>query len=121
MRFHFVTMSAVLLVLVVSLLTPGYAFTRPATSETEPTAGAKRFINEKDLFDFVWIADPQISPDGSQVVFERVVPNHERTGYDGAIWMAATTGDMRPIELITGKKGEQSTLVARWAFITISA
>lgn len=111
MRFHFVTMSAVLLVLVVSLLTPGYAFTQPATAETEPTAGAKRFINEKDLFDFVWIADPQISPDGSQVVFERVVPNQERNGYDGAIWMAATTGDTRPIELITGKNVGS----ARWS------
>ena len=33
---------------------------------------AKRAISEMDLFDFVWIGDPQISPDGSQVVFYRV-------------------------------------------------
>jgi len=25
----------------------------------------KRGVTEKDLFDFVWIGDPQISPDGA--------------------------------------------------------
>ena len=28
-------------------------------------AADKRGITEKDLFDFVWIGDPQISPDGA--------------------------------------------------------
>ena len=32
----------------------------------------KRPITEKDLWDFVWIGDPQISPDGSRVAFVRV-------------------------------------------------
>src|SRR5204862_7912834 len=35
-------------------------------------AADKRAITEKDLFDFVWIGDPQISPDGSRVAFVRV-------------------------------------------------
>ena len=29
----------------------------------------KRGITEKDLFDFLWIGDPQISPDGSRVAW----------------------------------------------------
>ena len=29
----------------------------------------KRSITEKDLWDFVWIGDPQVSPDGSRVAF----------------------------------------------------
>ena len=62
----------------------------------------KRNINETDLFEFVWIADAQISPDGSQVVCYRVVPNQERTGYNGAIWMVATSGVTAPFELISG-------------------
>ena len=37
-----------------------------------PTAAERRPITENDLFKFVWIADPQISPDGSQVAFVRV-------------------------------------------------
>ena len=29
----------------------------------------RRLITDRDLFRFVWIADPQISPDGSEVTF----------------------------------------------------
>src|SRR6478609_2723663 len=111
MRFHGVTRSMVFLALELSLLTPGYAFTQQAQASEERAAAAKRYISETDLFDFVWIADPQISPDGSQVVFSRVVPNQERSGYIGAIWMAATRGDTAPIELITGKNVGN----ARWS------
>src|SRR2546426_3521150 len=35
----------------------------------------KRNITEKDLFDFFWIGDPQISPDGARVAFVRVTVN----------------------------------------------
>ena len=72
---------------------------------------AKRAIKETDLFDFVWIGDPQISPDGSQVVFYRVVPNQQHTDYDGAIWMVPTSGNSSPAELITGKNVSN----ARWS------
>lgn len=40
-------------------------------------AADKRGITEKDLFDFVWIGDPQISPDGSRVAFVRVSVNEK--------------------------------------------
>ena len=49
---------SLLLVIVVSLAVPALA--------------QKRNITEKDLFNFVWIGDPQISPDGSRVAFVRV-------------------------------------------------
>jgi hypothetical protein len=42
-------------------------------------AADKRGITEKDLFDFVWIGDPQISPDGSRVAFVRVSVNEKRS------------------------------------------
>ena len=64
---------------------------------------AKRAISERDLFDFVWIGDPQISPDGSQVVFYRVAPNQQRTDYDGAIWMVPTSGNSSPAALKFGR------------------
>ena len=35
----------------------------------------KRNITEKDLWDFVWVGDPQVSPDGSRVAFVRVTVN----------------------------------------------
>ena len=34
-----------------------------------PALAQKRSITEKDLFNFVWIGDPQVSPDGSRVLF----------------------------------------------------
>ena len=52
----------------------------------------KRLITETDLFKFAWIADPQISPDGSRVAFVRVWVNQKADRYDSALWMAPTNG-----------------------------
>src|SRR5437762_776975 len=46
----------------------------------------KRNITEKDLWDFVWIGDPQVSPDGSRVAFVRVTVNEKKEGYNTSIW-----------------------------------
>src|SRR6266853_5658278 len=46
----------------------------------------KRNITEKDLWDFVWIGDPQISPDGSRVAFVRTIVNDKKEGYNTSIW-----------------------------------
>src|SRR6185436_13952785 len=55
-------------------------------------AADKRAISETDLFKFVWIADPQISPDGSRVVFVRVWVNQKADRYETALWIVPTTG-----------------------------
>ncbi|HEX2491232.1 MAG TPA: S9 family peptidase [Blastocatellia bacterium] len=60
---------------------------------TAVSSGAqKRTITEMDLFKFVWIADPQISPDGSRVAFVRVWVNQKADRYDSALWIAPTSG-----------------------------
>src|ERR1700687_362230 len=46
----------------------------------------KRNISEKDLFNFVWIGDPRISPDGSRVAFVRITVNEKKDGYNTSIW-----------------------------------
>src|SRR3979490_2703725 len=51
-----------------------------------PVSGQKRSITEKDLFNFNWIGDPQISPDGSRVAFVRVTVNEKKDGYNTSIW-----------------------------------
>ena len=51
---------------------------------------AKRLITEKDLFDFVWIGDPQLSPDGSAAACVRVTVDEKKNGYDTAIWLVPT-------------------------------
>jgi dipeptidyl aminopeptidase/acylaminoacyl peptidase len=76
-------------------------------------AGAqeRRLITETDLFKFVWIADPQISPDGARVVFTRVVVNEKQDDYDTSLWIVPATGGAEPRRLTSG--GRDSG--ARWA------
>ena len=54
---------------------------------TLPAHAQRRPITEKDLFKFVWVADPQISPDGSQVAFVRVTVDEKKDQYDTSIWI----------------------------------
>jgi dipeptidyl aminopeptidase/acylaminoacyl peptidase len=70
-------------------------------------AADKRAITEMDLFKFVWIADPQISPDGSQVVFVREWVNQKADRYDTALWIVSTKGDPdgeKPRQLTAGPR-----------------
>jgi dipeptidyl aminopeptidase/acylaminoacyl peptidase len=72
---------------------------------------ARRAISETDLFRFVWIADPQISPDGKAVAFVRVTVNDKRDGYDTALWLVDTTGSGVPRALTAGPRD----LAPRWS------
>jgi dipeptidyl aminopeptidase/acylaminoacyl peptidase len=67
-----------------------------------PAAAQRRPITEKDLFAFVWVADPQISPDGSQVAFVRVTVDEKKDAYDTAIWLAKTDGSEPPRPITSG-------------------
>jgi dipeptidyl aminopeptidase/acylaminoacyl peptidase len=63
----------------------------------------KRPITETDLFKFVWIGDPQISPDGSQVAFVRVWVNQKADRYDTAVWTVSAHGGS-PRQLTAGPR-----------------
>jgi len=71
----------------------------------------KRSITEKDIFDFVWVANPQVSPDGSRVAFTRVTVDEKRTGYETSIWTVATSGGAVPVRMTNGKHDGQP----RWS------
>ena len=63
-----------------------------------PALAQKRNITEKDLFSFVWIGDPQVSPDGSRIVFVRTTVNDRKDGYSTAIWTVTTaSGETRQL------------------------
>lgn len=62
----------------------------------------KRSITETDLFDFVWVGDPQISPDGTRVAFVRVTVNSSKTNYDTSVWSVRTDGSSEPVRLTSG-------------------
>src|SRR5580698_1594259 len=83
-----------------------------AAQNSPPTASSpKRAITEKDLFDFIWIANPQLSPDDSRVAFTRVNVDEKRTGYETSIWMVATSGNEPPSRMTNGKHDAQP----RWS------
>ncbi len=62
----------------------------------------RRPIAETDLLRFVWIADPQISPDGTRVVFVRVTVDEEKDRYETALWMGPTDGGAPPRPFTAG-------------------
>ena len=57
-----------------------------------PAAAQKRSITETDILKFVWVSDPQISPDGSRVAFVRVDVNEKADTYDTSLWIVGTDG-----------------------------
>src|SRR5246127_5973797 len=65
--------------------------------------GSKRALTEKDIFQFNWIGDPQISPDGAHVAFVKVSVNEKKDGYDTSIWSVSTRGDESPRRITDGK------------------
>ena len=63
-----------------------------------PAAAQRRNITERDLFNFNWIADPQVAPDGSRVAFVKVTVNDRKDGYNTAIWMVSTaSGEIKQL------------------------
>jgi dipeptidyl aminopeptidase/acylaminoacyl peptidase len=63
-----------------------------------PALAQKRSITEKDLFNFVWISDPQVAPDGSNIAFVHVTVNDKKDGYNTSIWtVSPVTGETRQL------------------------
>ncbi len=82
-----------------------------ASSSSSSTSSAKRAIRDRDLFNFVWIANPEVSPDGSRVAFTRVIVDEKRTGYETSLWTVRTSGNEAPVRLTNGKHDSQP----RWS------
>src|SRR2546421_6815887 len=76
-----------------------------------PGAQGKRFITEKDLFKFTWIADPQLSPDGATVAFVRVTVNEKENRYESSIYAVPARGAESPRRLTSGIRDTSP----RWA------
>jgi Tol biopolymer transport system component len=72
---------------------------------------SRRGITETDLLAFTWAADPQISPDGEQVVFTRVVVNQQKDDYETSLWLVPVSGNAAPRPLTSGTRDSS----ARWA------
>lgn len=98
-------------VVAASIIVLAFVTALGAQNSNAQSGTAKRAITEKDLFNFVWVANPQVSPDGSRAVFTRVVADEKRTGYETSIWTVATSGSEAPVRLTNGKHDAQP----RWS------
>ena len=73
-------------------------------------ADAKRPITETDLYAFQWAGSPQISPDGSKVVYTLVKVTAKHDNYETALWMTPATGG--PARQLTSGPHDSA---ARWS------
>src|SRR5262245_30460302 len=76
-----------------------------------PRMAGTRFITESDLLKFTWIADPQVSPDGSTVAFVRVTVNEKENRYESSLYVVPASGGESPRRLTSGIRD----LSPRWA------
>ena len=53
---------------------------------------APRPIAETDLYRLRWVADPELSPDGSRIAYVQVTVNSKRDGYETGLWIAPADG-----------------------------
>jgi len=67
-------------------------------------AAEKRPITEKDLLQFHWVADPQISPDGRSVAYVLVSVNEKEDRYDTSVWVLAAAAGSEPRRLTEGPR-----------------
>src|SRR3954469_23642879 len=73
-----------------------------AAATVVPYAQGRRLITEKDLFAFTWIADPQLSSDGSTVAFVRVTVNEKENRYETSLFTVPASGKEAPRRLTSG-------------------
>src|SRR5262249_580286 len=74
-------------------------------------AAEKRLITEKDLLQFHWVADPQISPDGRSVAYVLVSVNEKEDRYDTNVWIVPAAAGSAPRRLTEGPRD----LAPRWS------
>ncbi|MDQ3541323.1 MAG: S9 family peptidase, partial [Chloroflexota bacterium] len=65
-----------------------------------------------DLYNFTFVADPNISPDGRRVTWVATTVDREGNGYRSSIWLAPSDGSDDPYRF-TGGKGKDSS--PRWS------
>lgn len=79
---------------------------------------SKRKISIEDLLALKWVSDPQVSPDGTRVVFVQTVIDREADAYRSHLWLAALDGPStslgagEPHQFTTG--GQRDSL-PRWS------
>jgi len=73
-----------------------------AETTTHATGAARRGMVPEDLYRFVYVSDPQLSPDGATVAFVRTTVDREADGYRAQIWAVPSDGSRAPRRFTAG-------------------
>lgn len=71
----------------------------------------KKPLTSEDLYRLVFVADPQISPDGTKIAYIKTVIDEKSKEYRSNIWMIPSAGG-EPIQYTSGPKSDASP---RWS------
>jgi len=66
------------------------------------TGGKKRGITPEDLYRFVYVSNPQLSPDGATVAFVRTTIDREADTYRAQVWAVPSDGSRPPRRFTAG-------------------
>jgi dipeptidyl aminopeptidase/acylaminoacyl peptidase len=69
-----------------------------------PTPPGPRPITSKDLYQFKWVADPRVSPDGSLAAYTLVQVAEKGDKYETSLWVVATDGQSAPRRLTSSTR-----------------
>jgi dipeptidyl aminopeptidase/acylaminoacyl peptidase len=69
-------------------------------------------LTPDDLYEFRFLTDAQISPDGVRVAYAVKTANAKRDGYQGAIWLVSSGGADTPKQITAGVAQDSAT---RWS------
>ncbi len=83
----------------------------PGVAALAQAAAPRRPMTDLDLLDFVWLADPQMSPDGSTVAMVRVTVDREHDRYASQLWIVPADGSSAP-RAVTGGPADTTP---RWS------
>lgn len=72
----------------------------------------RRAITIDDLFAFRNVSDPQISPDGSQVIYTQTETDDENNRYTSNLWIVSSKGSRTPRPFTFGKQKDRAP---RWS------
>src|SRR5947208_17029401 len=59
-------------------------------------------LSSEDLYEFRFLTDAQISPDGARIAYSVKTANAKRDGYQGAIWLVTADGKAGPAQINAG-------------------
>ena len=59
-------------------------------------------LSPEDLYEFRFLTDAQISPDGTRIAYAVKIANPKRDGYLSAIWLVSSEDTVAPVQITAG-------------------